>query len=283
MPFLTEPEPERGAVLPVLPGISRIVAANPGPMTYFGTNTYLIETTEGVVVLDPGPEDHPEHVQAILRATGGNVALILVSHHHHDHIGAVPELQDATGAPTVGYKVSGTEAFDADIKLADGDSIAGMLAIHTPGHALDHLCFALPAKDGTAALFSADHVMSWSTSVVSPPGGDMGDYFNSLRLLLDRTDDAFLPGHGPLLPEPRSLVREMLTHRMAREQAIAAKLARDGAANTFTLMDTIYSQVHPRLRRAAERNVLAHLMKLEAEGKVVRDGELWKAADAEAA
>ena len=92
MPFLTEPEPDRGAVLPVLPGVSRIVAANPGPMTYYGTNTYLIDTPDGIAVLDPGPEDHPDHVQAILRATGGNVALILVSHTHHDHVGAVPEL-----------------------------------------------------------------------------------------------------------------------------------------------------------------------------------------------
>jgi glyoxylase-like metal-dependent hydrolase (beta-lactamase superfamily II) len=282
MPFLTEPEPERGAVLPVMPGISRIVAPNPGPMTYYGTNTYLIETTDGLVVLDPGPESHPEHVQAIMRATGGNIALILVSHTHHDHIGAVPELQDASGAPVVAFRVSGADNFEADIKLADGDTVAGMLALHTPGHALDHLCYALPAKDGTAVLFSADHVMSWSTSVVSPPGGDMGDYFNSLRLLLDRTDDVFLPGHGPTLPQPRDLVREMLHHRQVRENTIAAKLTRDGAADTFTLMDTIYSQVHPRLRRAAERNVLAHLLKLEADGKVVRDGDLWRGVAAEA-
>ena len=123
-------------------------------------------------------------------------------------IGAVPALQEATGAPTVGFRDSGSDSFAADIKLADGDVIAGMVAIHTPGHASDHLCFALPAKDGTAVLFSADHVMSWSTSVVSPPGGDMGDYFASLRLLLDRTDDVFLPGHGPKLPKPRELVRE---------------------------------------------------------------------------
>jgi len=283
MPFLTEHEPERGAVLPVMPGISRIVAPNPGPMTYYGTNTYLIDTSEGMVVLDPGPENHPEHVQAILRATGKNIALILVSHTHHDHIGAVPELQDATGAPVVAFRISGEETFEADIKLADGDAVADMLAVHTPGHALDHLCYVLQAKDGTGVLFSADHVMSWSTSVVSPPGGDMADYFNSLRLLLDRTDDVFLPGHGPLLPQPRELVREMLTHRMAREQAIAAKLNRDGAADTHTLMDTIYSQVHPRLRRAAERNVLAHLLKLESEGKVVRDGDLWRGVTAEAA
>lgn len=277
MPFLTEPEPERGANLPVLPGISRIVAANPGPMTYYGTNTYLIETPEGLAVLDPGPEEHPEHVEAILRATGRQVALILVSHTHHDHVGAVPALQEATGAPTVGFRITGLDSFDADIKLADGDTIAGMTAIHTPGHALDHLCFALPAKDGTQVLFSADHVMSWSTSVVSPPGGDMMAYFNSLRLLLDRTDDMFLPGHGPMLPEPRKLVREMLTHRMARERAIVTKLG-EGPAGTFVLMDTLYSQVNPRLRRAAERNVLAHLLKMEAEGTVIRDGEMWRAA-----
>jgi glyoxylase-like metal-dependent hydrolase (beta-lactamase superfamily II) len=277
MPFLTEPEPERDTIQSVMPGVSRIVAANPGPMTYYGTNTYLIDTPDGIVVLDPGPEEHPEHVEAIVRAAGPNVALILVSHHHHDHIGAVPALQEATGAPTVGFRDSGSDAFTADIKLADGDMIAGMLAIHTPGHASDHLCFALSAQDGTAVLFSADHVMSWSTSVVSPPGGNMADYFASLRLLLDRTDDVFLPGHGPALPKPRELVREMLTHRMARERAIETALAA-GAAGTHALMNALYSQVHPRLRRAAERNVLAHLMKLEIEGKVVRDGELWRAA-----
>jgi glyoxylase-like metal-dependent hydrolase (beta-lactamase superfamily II) len=278
MPFLTEPEPDRGAVLPVLPGVSRIVAANPGPMTYYGTNTYLIDTPDGIAVLDPGPENHPDHVQAILRATGGNIALILVSHTHHDHVGAVPELKAATGAPTAGYRISGLDTFEPDIKLADGDSVACMLALHTPGHASDHLCYALPAKDGSKVLFSADHVMSWSTSVVSPPGGNMADYFNSLRKLLERDDEVFLPGHGPQLPDPRALVREMLHHRQVRERAIQDKLATDGAASTFTVMDTIYSQVHPRLRRAAERNVLAHLMKLESEGKVVRDGELWRAA-----
>jgi len=277
MPFLTEPEPERGAVLPVMPNVARIVAANPGPMTYFGTNTYLLETPDGTVVLDPGPEEHPEHVEAILRATGNKIALILISHTHHDHVGAAPALQAATGAPTAGFRESGSETFEADIKLGDGDSIAGMHAIHTPGHASDHLCFALPGSDGTTVLFSADHVMSWSTSVVSPPGGNMADYFASLRLLLDRTDEVYLPGHGPSLPEPRALVREMLTHRMMREQAIQRALGK-GASGTYALMNTLYSQVHPRLRRAAERNVLAHLLKLETEGKVVRDGELWRAA-----
>jgi len=280
MPFLTEPEPERDVLQPVLPGISRVVAANPGPMTYHGTNTYLIDTAEGLVVLDPGPDD-PAHVEAVLRATGGQVALILVSHTHHDHVGAVAALQEATGAPTAGFRESGLATFEADIKLADGDTIAGMLALHTPGHASDHLCYALDTADRSAApskvLFSADHVMSWSSSVVSPPDGDMAAYFASLHILLERDDEMFLPGHGPKLPDPRELVRELLHHRMARERAIETALEA-GAANTYTLMDALYSQVHPRLRRAAERNVLAHLLKLEGEGKVMRDGEVWRAA-----
>jgi glyoxylase-like metal-dependent hydrolase (beta-lactamase superfamily II) len=276
MPFLTEPEPERDVLQAVLPGISRVVAANPGPMTYHGTNTYLIDTTEGLVVLDPGPDD-PAHVEAVMRATGGQVALILLSHTHHDHVGAAAALQEATGAPTAGYRESGLATFDADIKLADGDTIAGMLALHTPGHASDHLCFALDTADRSKVLFSADHVMSWSSSVVSPPDGDMAAYFASLHILLERDDEVFLPGHGPKLPNPRDLVQELLHHRMARERAIETALGA-GAANTYTLMDTLYSQVHPRLRRAAERNVLAHLLKLEGEGKVLRDGEVWRAA-----
>lgn len=277
MAFLTEPEPERGARLPIMPGISRIVANNPGPMTYYGTNTYLIESEAGLVVLDPGPEGHPEHVEAIMRHTGGQVGFILISHTHHDHVGAAEELKQKTGAPTVGFQVSGLDTFDADIKLGDGETIAGMAAVHTPGHALDHLCFSLPVRNGDKVLFSADHVMSWSTSVVSPPGGDMKDYFNSLDKLLKRDDDVYLPGHGPSLRDPRVLVKAMLAHRMMREHAIAEKL-KQGPASTYTLMDTLYSQVNPRLRRAAERNVLAHLLKMEVEGKVARDGENWRAA-----
>ena len=277
MAFLTEPEPERGVKLPVLPGISRIVANNPGPMTYFGTNTYLIDTPDGLAVLDPGPEGHPEHVEAILRHTGGRIALILVSHTHHDHVGAVPALQAATGAKTVGFRNSAIEAFDPDIKLDHGGSVAGMEALHTPGHASDHLCFALAGANGDRILFSADHVMSWSTSIVNPPGGDMRAYFASLNLLLGRDDDIYLTGHGPPLRDPRALVRAMLTHRMIREQAIARKLA-DGPADAFRIMDALYSQLNPRLMKAAERTVLAHLLKMEIEGTAVRDGELWRAA-----
>lgn len=276
MAFLTEPEPERGTVLPVLPGVSRIVAANPGPMTYHGTNTYLIEAADGLVVLDPGP-DEPEHVDAILHATGGKVDLILLSHTHLDHVGALPALRDATGAPTAGYRESALDSFDPDTKLDDGDRVAGMPAIYTPGHAADHLCYEFHTKDGRAVLFSADHVMSWNSSVVSPPGGDMRAYISSLKRMLDRQDDIFLPGHGPPLPEPRKLTRALLFHRMERERSILARVAK-APASVPALRAALYSQTHPRLQRAAERNVLAHLLKLEAEGKVTRDGEMWRAA-----
>ncbi len=276
MAFLTEPEPARGVVLPILPGVGRMVAANPGPMTYHGTNTYLIETPEGLAVLDPGP-DSAVHVKNLLDATGGAVKHILISHTHHDHIGAVPAFQKATGAPTIGFQTSADDSFTADIRLDDGDSYAGLTAIHTPGHAADHIALAMNATDGTRVLFSADHVMSWSSSVVSPPFGDMAAYFNSLKLLLDRDDDLYLPGHGPPLSNPRDLVRDLVHHREAREQALREELSR-GPATSHQLMNALYSQTDMRLRRAAERNVVAHLLKLEGEGSVLREGELWKAA-----
>ncbi len=275
MAFLTEPEPEHGAVLPVLPGISRIVASNPGPMTYHGTNTYLIESKDGLVVLDPGP-DEPAHVDAILRATSGKVDLILLSHTHHDHLEATPALAAATGARTAGFRASADERFDAAIKLDDGAEIAGMTAIHTPGHASDHLCYALQGQDGRPVLFSADHVMSWNSSVVSPPGGDMKAYFTSLKRVLERSDDVFLPGHGPPLPNPGRLTRALLMHRMERERSILARL-QPGPMGVVGLREILYSQTHPRLQKAAERNVLAHLLKLEAEGRAARDGEMWRA------
>lgn len=272
--FLTEAEPARETPLPVTPGIRRIVAFNPGPMTYHGTNTYLIERPEGVVVLDPGP-DQRAHVEAIMEAAAGKVALILVSHTHVDHVGAVPALRAATGAAVAGFRDSALEGFRPDIALGDGDTIAGFVAVHTPGHASDHLCFAMTSDEGARVLFSADHVMSWSTSVVSPPRGDMRAYFASLRLLLERDDELYLPGHGPPLWHPQRLVRGLLRHREARERAIAAVL-RERPASIEGLTDAVYSATPAVLRRAAERNVLAHLLKLEAENLVEREGELWR-------
>ncbi len=269
--FLTEPAPERGALLPVRPGISRIVADNPGRMTYHGTNTYLIEDADGVTVLDPGP-DQPAHVADILRLSPGPIVRILLSHTHRDHLGATAGLKAETGVPVQGWHRSDTEGFTPDIPIQDGDTVAGMQALFTPGHAADHVCFARP--DGI--LFSADHVMSWSSSVVSPPGGDMAAYFSSLQRLLARpADTLYLPGHGPPMPDPHPYVAALLEHRVAREQAIAKALL-DGPRSVPALVDALYSKIDPVLKMAAERNVLAHLMKLEREGRAARRGDEWR-------
>ncbi len=274
MAFLSESEPARGVPLAVVPGISRIVARNPSLMTYHGTNTYLIETGHGFMVLDPGPDDDG-HLDDILRATGGAVSAILLSHTHSDHLGATAALKARTGAKTYAFHLSADDAFTPDILLRDGDSAVGMLAIHTPGHASDHLCFAYRG----GILFSADHVMSWSSSIVSPPGGDMADYVASLRLVMARDDRLYLPGHGPPLPDPKPYVQELLDHRLKRENEIATTLAA-GPLGTWDLVDRLYSKTDPWLRRAAERNVLAHLLKLKFEKRVEENGDLWAALEA---
>jgi glyoxylase-like metal-dependent hydrolase (beta-lactamase superfamily II) len=151
--------------------------------------------------------------------------------------------------------------------------MGGLTALHTPGHASDHLCFAW--HDG--ALFSGDHVMSWNTSIVSPPDGDMASYMDGLRLLLARDDRVFYGGHGPVLPEPQALVRAMLVHRVGREAAVLGALGAEPRA-PMAIMNALYTELDSGLKKAAERTVLAHLLKLEAEGRAVRDGEGWRAA-----
>ncbi len=272
MQFLTEPEPARDVVIPVAPGISRLVAANPGPLTYHGTNTDVIDGADGASVLDPGPDD-TVHVQAILRATGGRVARILLSHTHPDHFGAVHSLRAATGALTHAFYHSQDPHFSPDIPLDDGDTVAGWTALHTPGHAADHLCFA--GADGV--IFTADHVMTWSTSVVSPPSGDMAAYVASLRRLLARDDRLLLPGHGPPLAAPRPFLQQLLAHRAHREAAVLAAIA-DQPRTPAALVDIIYTPIDPRLRAAAERSVLAHLLKLQNEGRAAPQGDAWRAA-----
>ncbi|MCW3476448.1 MBL fold metallo-hydrolase [Limobrevibacterium gyesilva] len=272
MAFLTEPEPARGVVIPVIPGIGRIVAANPGPMTYHGTNTYLIDGPDGTTVLDPGPAD-PAHVQHILAATGGKVVRILLSHTHRDHVGALAALQAATGARSHAFHRSAAPGFAPDVPLRDGDEVAGWTALHTPGHAADHLCFA--RADGV--VFTADHIMSWSSSIVSPPDGDMSAYFASLRRMLARDDRLYLSGHGPPRRDTRAYAQHLLDHRLQREGAIVTALA-EAPQDTLALVDRLYAPVNPRLRGAAERNVLAHLLKLRDEGRALQDGTVWRAA-----
>ena len=270
MAFLTEPEPIRGVVHPVLPGIGRIVAANPGPMTYHGTNTYLIDGPDGTTVLDPGPED-PTHVQHILDATSGRIARILLTHTHFDHLGALPALRAATGAKAHAWHLSADLSFTPDAPLHHGSEIAGWVAHFTPGHAKDHLCFA--RADGV--VFTGDHIMSWSSSIVSPPNGDMTAYFASLRHMLTRTDRSYLPGHGPPITEPHAFAQFLLEHRLKRETAIAEALA-EAPQTTMALVDRLYMPINPRLRGAAERNVIAHLHKLRDEGIAVQHGEHWQ-------
>ncbi len=258
--LLTEPEPPRGIAFSVAPGVRRLVAPNPGPYTYHGTNTYLIEGVGGTTVLDPGPDD-AGHVAAILEAAG-KVARIFVTHAHPDHVGALEALRRATGAPV----------FSRRDGLADGTQVGIWTALHTPGHAPDHICFAR----GDGVVLTGDHVMSFSTSVVFPPAGDMAAYMASLRRLLQREDDAlFLPGHGPPLPDPRGFTEALLTHRLEREAAIRDAL-RDGPQTAAAIVQRLYVPLDPRLRGAAEASVTAHLLKLQAEGAAAADGTVWR-------
>jgi glyoxylase-like metal-dependent hydrolase (beta-lactamase superfamily II) len=271
MNFYTEPEPVRGEPREIAPGILRIVAPNPGNFTYWGTNTYLLAEQGGFAVLDPGPESG-SHLAAILAAAGGKVARILVSHTHHDHIAGLPALQAATGAPAYGYDPSTEPSFTPDIPLADGDRVAGWTALHTPGHAADHLCYA---RDGV--VFTADHIMSWSTSIVSPPAGDMSAYFASLRRMLARDDRLYLPGHGPPVPDPARYAGFLLAHREQREAGVRGALA-GGPKTPADIVLALYTELRPALRPAAERSVLAHLHKLRDDGLARDDGGTWHAA-----
>jgi glyoxylase-like metal-dependent hydrolase (beta-lactamase superfamily II) len=267
MPFLTEPEPARGIASDVLPGIRRVVARNPSVMTYFGTNTYLIDGPDGLSVLDPGPADEI-HVADIIRAAAGvPIRRLILTHTHSDHLGATAGLKAATGATVYGYHRPVKASFVPDVGLHDGDEVAGLRALFTPGHAGDHLCFVLDVPGTGAILFSGDHVMSWSSSIVSPPEGDMVAYYRALELLLARDERFYLPGHGPMLPQPQKLVRELLEHRQKREATILVALqARE--QSVAELADHLYAKSDLYLKVAAQRNVLAHLLKLVHEGKV---------------
>lgn len=270
--FLTEPAPAYGTPEQIAPRLRRLVANNPGPMTYRGTNTWLIDGDDGVTVIDPGPDD-AAHIAALLEATAGNVRRIVLTHTHPDHLGATGALKSATGATVFGWAKPWRTDFTPDQTLADGDVVAGLTALHTPGHASDHLCFAW--EDG--GLFSGDHVMSWNTSIVSPPDGDMTAYMDSLRRLMARDDAVFYCGHGPVLANPQPLMRAMLGHRMVREAAVLAALA-GGALSPSAITDRLYVELDARIKPAAERTVLAHLLKLQAEGKAALRDDIWHAA-----
>lgn len=290
VPFLREDSLPAGAVERVAPGVRRVLCDNPGPFTWRGTNSWIIGEGE-VAILDPGPED-ATHLAALLAATRGErITHILVSHTHRDHSPGAAALQAATGARTCGFgphltppEESGEGAdqgFTPDLRVADGEAIAGrgwrLTALHTPGHCANHLCFAL---EGSGVLFSADHVMSWSTSVVSPPDGSMRAYMASLAKLRARegTDRLYLPGHGPPLHEPMPFLDALALHRQRREARVIAALRDQGPLTAEALVGPVYGPMDPKLIRAAGRSLLAQLIMLEEEGAAVREGALWRLA-----
>lgn len=291
IPFLRDDPLPHGAVEQIAPGIRRIVCANPGPFTFRGTNTYLIGRGE-VAVLDPGPAD-AAHLAAILHATTGErITRILVSHTHRDHSPGAAALVAATGATTFGHGPhvtppdaggeGGDHAFRPDIALPDGATVDSddwrVTALHTPGHCANHLCFALENAATPGVLFSADHVMSWSTTVVSPPDGDMAAYMASLARIAMRHDRLYLPGHGPPLPDPAPFVAALAAHRREREAKVFDALRAARRATAAELVPPVYGpELDPKLVPAAARSLLAHLIKLAAEGMAARDGDAFEA------
>ena len=269
------------------PGIARLLAPNPSAFTFTGTQTYLVGTSE-VAVIDPGP-DLPEHVEAIAEAIGGRpVAAILCTHTHRDHSPAAAPLAQRTGAAIVGCAPLALEAvgpradaaFDGDYRpdrvLEDGEAIAvdgrAITAVATPGHTSNHLCFAL---EGSGALFTGDHVMGWSTTVVVPPDGDMADYMCSLEKLRQRDDRILYPAHGPAVTNPQQYVRGLIGHRMQREKQVLGIVGEAPSASP-EIVAAAYPGLDPRLTAAAGGSVLAHLLDLERRGLVVQEGERWR-------
>ncbi len=281
-------DPTPGVAEQLEPGLRRVLAPNPSPMTFRGTNTYILG--EGTVaVIDPGP-DRPEHLRAILGALapGERVSHVLVTHSHSDHAPLARPLAEATGAPVLAFGDSaagrapdmvrlaergltgGGEGIDAafvpDITLADGDRLdeAGWTldVLHTPGHMGNHVCLAWGD-----AVFTGDHVMGWASSMVSPPDGDLTAFMASCRRLQGRMDRVFYPGHGAPVPDPEARIGWLIAHRQTRTSQILAALA-ETADDIPGLTRRIYHDVDPALLPAAERNVFAHLIDLTRKGAV---------------
>ncbi|MDP6390918.1 MAG: MBL fold metallo-hydrolase [Alphaproteobacteria bacterium] len=284
IPFVRDLEVEYGAVTELTPTIRRVIANNPSAFTFHGTGTYIVGRGE-VAVIDPGPLDHA-HIAALLQALDGEtVTHILITHTHNDHSPAAAPLKVETGAPTYGFgphggnrrgprvEEGGDWNFEPDHAIGDGAVIDGpgwsFEAVHTPGHTSNHLCFALRGEN---ILFSGDHVMGWSTSVIAPPDGNMADYLASLEKLLDRDDKVYWPTHGPAITKPQPFVRAFLVHRSMREQQIKRCLE-DSAVTIEDLVKVLYASVDPRLRLAASRMVLAHLIHMVGDGRVTCEGE----------
>jgi glyoxylase-like metal-dependent hydrolase (beta-lactamase superfamily II) len=285
LPFAREFDFDYGVAAEIAPGVRRIVADNPGPFTFKGTNSYLVGAGD-VALIDPGPDDiaHRDAILAEVARKGERITHIFLTHTHKDHSAGIPAMAAATGAPMFGFGSApenraafqlnpASEAvldvrFTPDQPLVGGEVIRGgdwaLEAIHTPGHAPDHLAFAL---SGTNILFSGDHVMGWNTTVVAPPEGKMGDYIRSLEVLLKRPEDIYFPGHGGPVHQGQRLVKAFIMHRRWRETQILDCL-RDGLDTIPALVDKIYDGLEASLRKAAGYSVLAQLELLVETGRV---------------
>ena len=267
-----------GVPVAVAPDVVRITAPNPGVMTGPGTNSYIVGRDE-LAVIDPGPELE-SHVATLLQAVRGRLAWILCTHTHLDHSPAARLLKSATGAKIAGLSCSQDGRQDAqfapDRVLSDGDTVAiegaTLRAIHTPGHASNHLCYLLEEQK---LLFTGDHVMQGSTVVISPPNGSMRDYLSSLQKLLELELAAFAPGHGHLIPTPHEEVRKLVRHRLKREDKVVAALSRRSPATLDELVPLAYDDVSERLYPVARRSLHAHLIKLVEDGRARESGESW--------
>ncbi|MEE9455101.1 MAG: MBL fold metallo-hydrolase [Paracoccaceae bacterium] len=282
-PFNTDHHPEVGIPLHLCDGLRVITANNASPMTFTGTQTYLLGERE-LAIIDPGPDD-PAHLAAITAAVAGQVVShILITHSHIDHSPLAAHLSAITGAPVYGFgpanaarteimenlalkgDLGGAEGIDLnfapDILLKDGARMAGdgweIEALHTPGHLSNHLCFAWI---GQGRLFSGDHVMGWATTLVSPPDGDLSAFMASLRKLQGRGEHIYYPGHGAPIEMAHSMLEYLLAHRLEREDQIRACLAQSNH-NVAELTAEIYADTNPNLHGAAARNVLAHIIDL---------------------
>jgi len=271
----------------VAPGIRRVIAENPSPFTLYGTGTYILGTGS-VAVVDPGPAD-PAHIRAITKALEGEtISHILVTHTHMDHSPGCALLKQHTQAPTYAYgphgagkleegvqvEEGGDMEFVPDELVADGDIIQGgdwsVECVYTPGHTSNHMCFALRESK---SLFTGDHVMGWSTSIISPPDGDMAAYMASLELLLERDDEAYWPTHGPVIDEPKPHVQAFIDHRNEREAQIL-RCIDDGVGQIAEMVPLMYKDTPEFMYPAAARSVFAAIEYMVGKKELVASGEV---------